>query len=308
MIEVRGPNVFKGYWRMPEKTKAEFREDGFFISGDLGYVDPRGYVYISGRGKDLIISGGFNVYPAEVEGAIEALPGVAECAVIGVPHADFGEGVVAVVTGQAGRGARREADDHGARRRTGQIQAAEANLRRREPAAERDGQGAEERAARTPSGRLCNLANPLKVGHNAAMQHAPERGNPFPLGATPLQGGVNLAVFSAHAERLDLCLFDASGDRQTACLAFPDATDAVFHGFFPGLTIGQVYGLRAHGSWAPGAGPSLQPAPAAAGPLRQGHRRAVRLVGSQSGRPCRPAAFRSARYRRDRPQGSGSGA
>ena len=98
MIEVRGPNVFKGYWRMPEKTKAEFRDDGFFVTGDLGYIDERGYVRISGRGKDLIISGGFNVYPAEVEGAIEALPGVAECAVIGVPHADFGEGVVAVVT------------------------------------------------------------------------------------------------------------------------------------------------------------------------------------------------------------------
>ena len=110
MIEIRGPNVFKGYWRMPEKTKAEFREDGFFISGDLGYVDARGYVYISGRGKDLIISGGFNVYPAEVEGAIEALPGVAECAVIGVPHPDFGEGVVAVVIAQAGRRARRAAD------------------------------------------------------------------------------------------------------------------------------------------------------------------------------------------------------
>ncbi|MFL5335794.1 MAG: malonate--CoA ligase [Geminicoccaceae bacterium] len=104
MIEIRGPNVFKGYWRMPEKTKAEFRDDGFFISGDLGYIDDRGYVYISGRGKDLIISGGFNVYPAEVEGAIEALPGVAECAVIGVPHADFGEGVVAVVTPKPGAG------------------------------------------------------------------------------------------------------------------------------------------------------------------------------------------------------------
>src|SRR3954462_6135059 len=104
MIEVKGPNVFKGYWRMPEKTKAEFRDDGFFITGDLGYIDDRGYVYISGRGKDLIISGGFNVYPAEVEGAIEALPGVAECAVIGVPHADFGEGVVAVVTPKPGAG------------------------------------------------------------------------------------------------------------------------------------------------------------------------------------------------------------
>ncbi|MFZ1428713.1 MAG: malonyl-CoA synthase [Geminicoccaceae bacterium] len=102
MIEVRGPNVFKGYWRMPEKTKAELRDDGFFITGDLGHIDPQGYVYISGRGKDLIISGGFNVYPAEVEGAVEALPGVAECAVIGVPHADFGEGVVAVVTPKPG--------------------------------------------------------------------------------------------------------------------------------------------------------------------------------------------------------------
>lgn len=102
MIEVKGPNVFKGYWRMPEKTKAEFRDDGFFITGDLGYIDDRGYVYISGRGKDLIISGGFNVYPAEVEGALEALPGVAECAVIGVPHPDFGEGVVAVVVPKPG--------------------------------------------------------------------------------------------------------------------------------------------------------------------------------------------------------------
>jgi len=102
MIEVRGPNVFQGYWRMPEKTRAEFREDGFFVSGDLGYIDPRGYVFISGRGKDLIISGGFNVYPAEVEAAIEALPGVAECAVIGAPHADFGEAVVAVVTPRPG--------------------------------------------------------------------------------------------------------------------------------------------------------------------------------------------------------------
>jgi malonyl-CoA/methylmalonyl-CoA synthetase len=102
MIEVRGPNVFQGYWRMPEKTKAELREDGFFITGDLGYVDRRGYVFISGRGKDLIISGGFNVYPAEVEGAIDALPGVAECAVIGVPHPDFGEGVVAVVVPKPG--------------------------------------------------------------------------------------------------------------------------------------------------------------------------------------------------------------
>ena len=97
MIEVKGPNVFKGYWRMPEKTATEFREDGFFITGDLGKIDARGYVHIIGRGKDLVISGGFNVYPKEVENEIDAIPGVVESAVIGVPHADFGEGVTAVV-------------------------------------------------------------------------------------------------------------------------------------------------------------------------------------------------------------------
>jgi malonyl-CoA/methylmalonyl-CoA synthetase len=97
MIEVRGPNVFSGYWRMPEKTKAEFREDGFFITGDLGRVDKRGYVQIVGRGKDLIITGGFNVYPKEVETEIDGLKGVVESAVIGLEHPDFGEGVTAVV-------------------------------------------------------------------------------------------------------------------------------------------------------------------------------------------------------------------
>src|SRR5256885_698842 len=97
MIEVKGPNVFRGYWRMPEKTKAEFRDDGFFITGDLGKIDGKGYVHIVGRGKDLVISGGFNVYPKEIESEIDAMPGVVESAVIGVPHADFGEGVTAVV-------------------------------------------------------------------------------------------------------------------------------------------------------------------------------------------------------------------
>jgi malonyl-CoA/methylmalonyl-CoA synthetase len=97
MIEVKGPNVFKGYWRMPEKTKAEFRGDGFFITGDIGKIDTQGYVHILGRGKDLVISGGFNVYPKEIESEIDAMPGVIESAVIGVPHADFGEGVTAVV-------------------------------------------------------------------------------------------------------------------------------------------------------------------------------------------------------------------
>ncbi len=97
MIEVRGPNVCKGYWRMPDKTKAEFRNDGFFITGDLGLINPRGYVCIVGRGKDLVISGGYNVYPKEVESEIDAIDGVVESAVIGVPHPDFGEGVTAVV-------------------------------------------------------------------------------------------------------------------------------------------------------------------------------------------------------------------
>ncbi|WP_071674160.1 malonate--CoA ligase [Nioella nitratireducens] len=102
MLEVRGDNVFAGYWQMPEKTAEELREDGFFITGDLGRIDDDGYVHIVGRGKDLIISGGFNVYPKEVETLIDDLPGVLESAVIGVPHPDFGEGVVAVVVPVAG--------------------------------------------------------------------------------------------------------------------------------------------------------------------------------------------------------------
>ncbi|MDB5569734.1 MAG: malonyl-CoA synthase [Hyphomicrobiales bacterium] len=97
MIEVKGPNVFKGYWQMPEKTASEFRPDGFFITGDLGRIDERGYVSIVGRDKDLVITGGFNVYPIEIETEIDALPGVVESAVVGVQHPDFGEGVTAVV-------------------------------------------------------------------------------------------------------------------------------------------------------------------------------------------------------------------
>lgn len=101
-IEVKGPNVFPGYWRMPEKTAEEFTTDGFFKTGDVGQVDENGYVTIVGRSKDLIITGGYNVYPAEVESYINDLPGVAESAVIGCPHADFGEGVVALVVPQPG--------------------------------------------------------------------------------------------------------------------------------------------------------------------------------------------------------------
>jgi malonyl-CoA/methylmalonyl-CoA synthetase len=101
-IEVKGPNVFKGYWRMPEKTKEEFTADGFFKTGDVGKVDERGYITIVGRSKDLIISGGYNVYPAEIEGYINEMPGVAESALVGVPHPDFGEVGVAVVIAKAG--------------------------------------------------------------------------------------------------------------------------------------------------------------------------------------------------------------
>ncbi len=101
-IQVQGPNVFKGYWRMPEKTAEEFTADGWFKTGDVGQIDARGYVSIVGRSKDLIISGGYNVYPAEIEGYINDLPGVAESAVVGVPHPDFGEVGVAVVIAKPG--------------------------------------------------------------------------------------------------------------------------------------------------------------------------------------------------------------
>ena len=97
MIEVRGPNVFSGYWRAPERTRESMRSDGYFITGDLGVCDAQGYVSIVGRARDLIISGGYNVYPREVELEIDALPGVSESAVIGLAHPDFGEAVTAVI-------------------------------------------------------------------------------------------------------------------------------------------------------------------------------------------------------------------
>jgi malonyl-CoA/methylmalonyl-CoA synthetase len=102
-IQVRGPNVFKGYWHMPEKTREEFTSDGFFKTGDVGRIDADGYVTIVGRSKDLIISGGYNVYPAEVESYVNDLPGVAESALVGIPHPDFGEVGVLVVTCREGQ-------------------------------------------------------------------------------------------------------------------------------------------------------------------------------------------------------------
>ncbi|MEM8700091.1 MAG: AMP-binding protein, partial [Pseudomonadota bacterium] len=101
-IEIRGPNVFQGYWNMPEKTAEELRKNGFFLTGDLGLVDVDGYLHIVGRSKDLIISGGYNIYPKEIELLLDAQPGVKESAVIGLPNADFGEQVVGVVVPEAG--------------------------------------------------------------------------------------------------------------------------------------------------------------------------------------------------------------
>ena len=148
VIEVKGPNVFSGYWRMPEKTEAEFRKDGFFITGDLGKIDQKGYVHIVGRGKDLVITGGFNVYPKEVETEIDAIPGVVESAVIGVSARRFRRGRHGRRGEARRRGARRRGRAQGARRQAREIQAAETRALCRGPAAQHHGQGAEEPAAR----------------------------------------------------------------------------------------------------------------------------------------------------------------
>jgi malonyl-CoA/methylmalonyl-CoA synthetase len=108
-IQVRGPNVFAGYWRRPEMSTACFTRDGFFRTGDLGQSDPYGYVSIVGRSKDLIISGGYNVYPKEVEDCIDRLAGVQESAVIGMPHPDFGEAVMAIIVPRPGAAVEAEA-------------------------------------------------------------------------------------------------------------------------------------------------------------------------------------------------------
>jgi malonyl-CoA/methylmalonyl-CoA synthetase len=109
-IEIRGPNVFGGYWRKPEKTVEDFTTDGFFKTGDLARIEPDGMVSIVGRAKDMMISGGFNVYPKEIEGVIDTLPGVEESAVVGMPHPDFGEAGLAVITLKPGAGALAGAD------------------------------------------------------------------------------------------------------------------------------------------------------------------------------------------------------
>ena len=153
VLEVRGPNVFKGYWRMPEKTAEEFRADGFFVTGDISVIGEDGYVAIVGRAKDLVISGGLNVYPKEVESLIDRLPGVIESAVVGLPHPDFGEAVAAVVVRHRGRDDHRDRDRHRRAHRTRRLQGSENRVLRRGPAAQQHGQGAKERAARPTTAR-----------------------------------------------------------------------------------------------------------------------------------------------------------
>ena len=154
VIEVKGPNIFKGYWEMPEKTKAEFRDDGFFITGDVGKVDERGYVHLVGRAKDLIISGGYNVYPKEVETEIDLLPGVGETAVIGVPHPDFGEAVVAVVVPDPGATIDEPAIIAAPHRPPRPLQATETHPCDRHPPPQHHGQGAKGAPARALQGHV----------------------------------------------------------------------------------------------------------------------------------------------------------
>ena len=148
MIEIRGPNVFKGYWRMPEKTASEFRPDGFFITGDLGRIDQQGYLTIVGRSKDLIITGGYNVYPKEVEIEIDALESVLESAVVGIPDADFGEAVTAFVVLKPEKSLTQQEVLVSLRARLASYKLPKSIVFRRAPATERDGQGSEEPASR----------------------------------------------------------------------------------------------------------------------------------------------------------------
>ena len=149
-IQVKGENVFRGYWQMPEKTKEEFTADGFFKTGDLGKRDADGYIPIVGRSKDLIITGGLNVYPKEIEEMIDAMPGVVESAVIGLPHAGLRRGRHGRRGAPEQRG-RRRADrsrhHRCAQRQPRQFQGPQARVFRRRPAAQHHGQGAKKRAA-----------------------------------------------------------------------------------------------------------------------------------------------------------------
>ena len=142
-MQIKGPSVTSGYWRNPEKTAEAFTADGYFITGDVGRQDADGRLWLSGRNSDLIISGGLNVYPKEIELVLDELAGVVESAVIGLPHPDFGEAVVAVVAGEGDEAAMIAAGP----RPAGRVQVSQAGDLRGRPAAQRDGQGAEGRAA-----------------------------------------------------------------------------------------------------------------------------------------------------------------
>jgi len=160
-LEIAGPNVFAGYWRDPEKTSAEFTADGWFKTGDLARIDRSGYLHIAGRVKDLVISGGCNVYPREVESELDALPGVAESAVFGAPHPDFGEGVTAVIVPRPERCCRKRRSSSPS---TSAWLATRSQTRTagRGAAQKYDGQGAEECLA-------CNLRMPLSCFRGGTM-------------------------------------------------------------------------------------------------------------------------------------------
>ncbi len=162
-VQVKGDNVLAGYWRMPEKDREEFTADRFFKTGDVGVFSADGYLSIVGRSKDLIITGGFNVYPKEIELAIDELPGVLESAVIGLPHADFGEAVTAVVVPRKGAPALIRRRHHcRAQGEAGQFQGAQARGLPRGTAAQHHGEGAEERIAQA-AGRCMNLPSARRL-------------------------------------------------------------------------------------------------------------------------------------------------
>ena len=190
VLEIKGPNLFAGYWRNPEKTAEDHTADGYFITGDIATKDENGVIRIVGRAKDLIISGGYNVYPKEIELAIDALGGVAESAVIGVPHPDFGEGVVAIVARTSGKGRRSDSDLQFPCSANGRVQTSEDGDHCGRTAPQRDGQGAEGRTARAVQRPFC--ASDLSGGDtwgdhdaiaNACLQAHFQRNAREPCGA-----------------------------------------------------------------------------------------------------------------------------
>ncbi len=168
--------MFRGYWQMPEKTAEELREDGFFITGDLGQLDADGYVSIVGRNKDLIISGGYNIYPKEIELLLDDQPGVLESAVIGVPHPDFGETVVGILVPAPGAAPDLDAIDAQMQGIARPLQASAQTGDPARTAAQHHGQGAEKRAARSVRRSVHRGLKPRVSGHALS---------PVPLSAAP---------------------------------------------------------------------------------------------------------------------------